>query len=103
MIHVALHGIIYYGVCNEERVEDVFLRTTYDREVGQFIRNTNQVRRPNGSVSIPGRTKIFLSFSKRPDRIWCPHRLLCSRKCGESPSSAKQPGGETDHTSLSEV
>ena len=41
MIHVALHGIIYYGVCDEESVEDIFVNTTYDREVGQLIRNTN--------------------------------------------------------------
>jgi len=62
-----------------------------------------RARRLNGSVSIPCRTKIFFSFSKRPDRIWCSHRLLCSRYCGESPSRAKQPGLEADHTSLSEV
>ena len=62
-----------------------------------------RARRLNGSVSIPCRTKIFFSFSKRPDRIWCSRRLLCSRYCGESPSRAKQPGLEADHTSLSEV
>ena len=41
MIHVVLHAIIYFGVNDEERVEDVFLNTSYDREVGQLIRNIN--------------------------------------------------------------
>jgi hypothetical protein len=40
-MHVALHAIIYYEVYDDGRVEDVFLNTMYDREVGQLIRNTN--------------------------------------------------------------
>jgi hypothetical protein len=41
VIHVALHAIIYFGVDDEQRVEDVLLNTTYVRQVGQLIRNTN--------------------------------------------------------------
>jgi hypothetical protein len=42
MIHIALHAIIYFGVFDEKGVEDFFfLNITYDREVGQLIRNTN--------------------------------------------------------------
>jgi hypothetical protein len=47
--------------------------------------------------SSPGRCKIF-SSSRRPDRLWDPPSLLCSRYRGIFTREKKRPECEANHT-----